>query len=124
MIAISLEFHAILSAYLSIGAGLIEATLSIMAGHADISMSLYGVALMAITDVIGGLLILLLWQCRPNGNGPSIEIAMRIKDLRYTSIIGLFMVFMGVFLMIDRLEESEYLLFVHIDRGPLLQFNN
>jgi hypothetical protein len=99
----SLSFHAVLSAYLSIFAGIVEAVLSIMAGTTDISMSLYGVALMALVDIAGSMLILLLWQCRPANcdetNRGSME---RMRDLQYTSIIGVFMILLGLFLMTDR----------------------
>ena len=53
------RFHAILSAYLSIVAGLVETVISLMDGMEEISMSLYGIALMAFVDITGSSFIFL-----------------------------------------------------------------
>ena len=46
------RFHAILSAYLSLVAGILEATLSIWQGHAEISMSLCNITLLLLLSLL------------------------------------------------------------------------
>jgi hypothetical protein len=102
-------FHAVFSSYLFIIAGVLENALSIIAGSKDASMSLYSVALMSSTDIIGGVLILTIWQNRkPDSDEEDkfereeIRASERLVDLWYTFTIGMFMVIMGLFLMFDR----------------------
>jgi hypothetical protein len=105
-------FHAVAAAYLSIGVGVIQATLTILAGLTDVSMSLYAVALMSILDVFGGVLILTLWQNR-KAESSYLDKYERIEateteevtDLWYSFIIGLFMLLMGLVLIIDRFDH-------------------
>ena len=102
-------FHAVFSAYLTIIIGLVLAVLTILAGRTDVSMSLYAVALMSILDVSGGILVLTLWQNRKEESTyvdkfERIEASEteEVTDLRYSFIIGLFMLTMGIFLILDR----------------------
>jgi hypothetical protein len=102
-------FHAVFSSYLSIVAGIVETVLSIIAGSKDASMSLYSVALMSSTDIIGSILILTIWQNRKLDSDlehelerEDIRASERLVDLWYTFTIGMFMVIMGLFLMFDR----------------------
>ena len=106
-------FHAVLAAYLTIAVGIVETTLSFLAGRTDISMSLYAVALMSITDVAGGFLILTIWQNRVDDPGyidklERIEAAEAEKftDFWYSLAIGVSMIVMGLFLMADRFEND------------------
>lgn len=105
----TMVFHAVFSAYLTIIIGLVLAVLTILAGRTDVSMSLYAVALMSILDVSGGILVLTLWQNRKEESTyvdkfERIEASEteEITDLRYSFIIGLFMLTMGIFLILDR----------------------
>ena len=102
MLGLSLRFHAIFSAYLSILAGIAEAVLSVMAGYQEESMSLYGIALMAFVDIAGSILVLLLWQCSNAVYGSDRPKSERFKEMRYSIIIGYLMIALGVFLMTDR----------------------
>ena len=104
-------FHAVLAAYLTIVVGIVETTLSFLAGRTDISMSLYAVALTSITDVAGGFLILTIWQNRvddPNYIDKLERIeaaeAEKFTDFWYSLAIGVSMIVMGLFLMADRFE--------------------
>lgn len=101
-------FHTIVSAYLSMIAGAIEAVMSIISGHEEISMSMYGIALMAIVDFAGSILVLQLWQCRGNGEERLIE--ERINECNYSMTIGVLMMSLGMFLTTDsitKLSERE-----------------
>lgn len=95
----SARFHALFSAYLSIFCGTLEAVFSLLAGSTELSMSLYGVALMATVDVAGSILIIVFYT-----NMTSMEYAVRQKrqELRYTFLIGCFMMILGIFLVVDR----------------------
>ena len=97
----SARFHAILSAYLSIVAGLLEAVLSISLGSEEDSMSLYGIALMGFVDVTGSLLILNLFQCRRTSYAGERSQQDKRTEIIYTIAIGLLMVVLGVFLIVD-----------------------
>lgn len=94
------KFHAIFSAYVSIFAGLIEAFFSIILGHAELSMSLYGIALMAIVDVTGSILVLKIWQKYDCDNNRE----KKILEARYSYIIGVLMMILGLFLVSDRYD--------------------
>lgn len=91
------KFHAVFSAYVSIFAGVIEAFFSVILGHAELSMSLYGIALMAIVDITGSVLVLLIWQSPDDRNREK-----KILEARYTYIIGVLMMILGLFLVADR----------------------
>lgn len=95
------RFHAVLSAYLSIAAGIVEASLSILAGHQEISMSLYGIALMAIVDVTGSVLVLMMWQC----GSLERKYTERIREMRYSIFIGIMMLLLGCFLVADSIKN-------------------
>jgi divalent metal cation (Fe/Co/Zn/Cd) transporter len=104
-------FHAVFSSYLSIIAGIVETVLSIIAGSKDASMSLYSVALMSSTDIIGGVLILTIWQNRKLDSQfvdkferEEIRAGEKLVDLWYTFTIGMFMLIMGFFLMFDSIR--------------------
>lgn len=107
MFGFSLRFHAIFSAYLSILAGIVEAVLSSMAGHEEVSMSLYGIALMAFVDITGSVLVLSLWQCSRAVYGTERPKSERFKEMHYSIIIGYLMVALGIFLMADRLDTWD-----------------
>lgn len=98
MTVFSGKFHAIFSAYVSIFAGLIEAFFSVMLGHAELSMSLYGIALMAIVDITGSVLVLMVWQKYDNDKNKE----KKILEARYSYIIGVLMMILGLFLVADR----------------------
>lgn len=111
----SFVFHAVAAAYLSIGVGIIQATLTILAGLTDVSMSLYAVALMSILDVFGGVLILTIWQNRKAESSyldkfERIEASEteEVTDLWYSFIIGLFMLLMGLVLIVDRFDRDYF----------------
>lgn len=115
----SFVFHAVVAAYLSIGVGIVQATLTILAGLTDVSMSLYAVALMSILDVFGGVLILTLWQNRKLESSyldkfERIEASEteEVTDLWYSFIIGLFMLLMGLILIIDRFDQHSAIIFL------------
>lgn len=91
------QFHAVFSAYVSIFAGIIEAFFSIVLGHAELSMSLYGIALMAIVDVTSSVLVLFIWQDSGERNKEK-----KILESRYSYIIGVLMMVLGLFLVGDR----------------------
>lgn len=93
-------FHAILSAYLSIIAGIIEAVLAVLSGREEISMSLYGIALVAVVDVTGSLLVLKMWQCR-SSSGERL-LPERLMEMNYSIVIGVLMTVLGTFLIADR----------------------
>ena len=106
---VSWIFHAVVSAYLTVVAGTVETALSFLAGTTDLSMSLYAVALMSITDIAGGILILTLWQNRKEESSYLDKYERReasetekSTDLWYSFTIGVFMLIMGLFLMADR----------------------
>lgn len=102
------RFHAILSAYLSIAAGVIEAVLSMLSGHKETSMSLYGIALMAFVDVTGSILVLQLWQCSSTNYAGERLASERRKEMNYSIIIGSLMIFLGFFLIADSLQTFIY----------------
>lgn len=109
LLGYSYVFHAVFSAYLSILVGLVQGTLTILAGRTDVSMSLYAVALMSILDVGSGILVLTLWQNRKEESSfvdkfEKIEASEteEITDLWYSFAIGLSMLVMGLFLVIVR----------------------
>ena len=93
----SYRTHAILSAYLSILAGAIEAGLSLWYGHSEISMSLYSIALMAFVDITGSVLVLFMWQ----RSSKERLVSDRLQELSYSMAIGVLMIFLGIFLMVD-----------------------
>lgn len=102
----NLVFHAILSAYLSIFIGLTEAGLSVYAGHAEISMALYGIAVMGLVDGTGSVLVLMMWQCGSQKNGKTERlVSERIREMRYSLIIGCMMLLLGSFLVVDSLKK-------------------
>ena len=92
------KFHAVFSAYLSIFAGIIEAFFSTILGHAELSMSLYGIALMAIVDITGSVLVLMIWQKYDSDRNKE----KKILEARYSYIIGVLMMILGLFLVADR----------------------
>ena len=87
-----------LSAYLSIMAGAIETVFSVVEGHEQLSMALYGIALMAIVDITG---MLFVWQ---NGDSSSSERStlQKMQEARYSYTIGALMMVLGLFLVADR----------------------
>ncbi len=95
------RFHAIFSAYLSIIAGVIEAIFSLITGHAELSMSLYGIALMAIVDITGSSLVLFIWQFSMS-DSTDVTTRHKIQEARYSYIIGALMMILGLFLVLDR----------------------
>jgi hypothetical protein len=64
-------------------------------------MSLYGIALMAIVDVTGSVLVLMMWQCGSNDR----KFSERIREMRYSIFIGAMMVLLGLFLVIDSIKN-------------------
>jgi len=79
-------------------AGIVEATLSLWYGHAEISMSLYGIALMAIVDITGSVLVLAMWQSSYNKER---LISDRLREMNYSIAIGSMMIMLGIFLIVD-----------------------
>lgn len=109
LLGYSFAFHAVLSAYMSLSVGIVEATITILAGRTDVSMSLYAVALMSILDAVGSILVLTLWQNRKEESSfadkfEKIEASEseEITDLWYSFTIGFSMLVMGLFLIIVR----------------------
>lgn len=98
-------YHALVSAYMSIILGITEAILAIYTGHADISMALYGIALMAIVDVTGSVLVVFMYY------GMSNEVVhnpdKKTKELRYSQAIGVLMILLGLFLVADSASDLE-----------------
>lgn len=77
--------------------------LKMIAGHADISMSLYGIAIMAIVDITGSILVLIFWQ----GNDTTVRgLTQTVRELQYSYIIGALMMLLGIFLILDRYSTS------------------
>lgn len=58
----SAVWHAIYSGYLSLFSGFVEFSLSVSTGHSENSMSLFGLAIMAIAEMTGSLLVIWRWQ--------------------------------------------------------------
>jgi hypothetical protein len=130
LLGYSFVFHAVAAAYLSIGVGIIQATLTILAGLTDVSMSLYAVALMSILDVFGGVLILTLWQNRKAESSyldkyERIEASEteEVTDLWYSFIIGLFMLLMGLVLIIDRFDHPHIIFWPMKNGGQKMNYN-
>jgi hypothetical protein len=130
LLGYSFVFHAVAAAYLSIGVGIIQATLTILAGLTDVSMSLYAVALMSILDVFGGVLILTLWQNRKAESSyldkyERIEASEteEVTDLWYSFIIGLFMLLMGLVLIIDRFDHPHIIFWPMKSGGQKMNYN-
>ena len=95
--------HAVVSAYLSIAAGIWELSLSVWVGHAEKSMSVYGIGIMAFVDIAGSILVLSLWQCgAPEGMRLLSE---RRREMLYSGCIGAMMIFLGLFLLADSLQR-------------------
>lgn len=99
-------YHAVLSAYLSIMAGLTELMMSLWAGHSEKSMSIYGIGIMAFVDVAGSVLVLSLWQCGPLSSPGGVRtIVDRRREMLFSAIIGTMMVFLGLFLIVDSMQR-------------------
>lgn len=95
--------HAVISAYLSILAGVWELGLSIWAGSAEKSMSVYGIGIMAAVDIAGSVLVLALWQC---GSVEGMRLlSERRREMHYSMCIGAMMIFLGMFLIVDSLQR-------------------
>lgn len=94
--------HAVISAYLSILAGLGELFMSLWAGHHEKSMSIYSIGIMAFVDCAGSVLVLTMWQC---GNPQVRLLADRRREMQYSAIIGVMMIFLGMFLVVDSLQR-------------------
>jgi hypothetical protein len=90
--------HAILSAYLSVFLGLIEAIISISVNISSLSMAIFGFALLAIVDIVGSLLVLRRWQFSSNIE-PFIS---NIQEQKDAVTLGYLMTLLGVFLVISR----------------------
>lgn len=73
-----------------------------LAGHEDISMSLYGIAIMAIVDITGSILVLIFFQGSSSSDTPDRDLPMKIREVQYTYIIGSLMMLLGIFLILDR----------------------
>ena len=108
------RLHAVLSAYLSIAAGVMETVMSFVAGFAEVSMSMFGISLVAFVDIMGSILVLLLWQCKRDADAD----ADRLRELRYSIVIGASMILLGIFLLVkcsidfynkESLDEEETL---------------
>ena len=96
-------WHAVVSAYLSILAGLGELTMSMWAGHTEKSMSIYGIGIMAFVDIAGSVLVLSMWQC---GSPQSVRLTSeRRREVQYSAIIGVMMIFLGMFLIVDSFQR-------------------
>jgi len=72
-----------------------------IAGHADISMSLYGIAIMAVVDITGSILVLIFWQGSSDIEGER-GLPQKIREVQYSYIIGALMMLLGIFLIVDR----------------------
>ena len=95
--------HAVISAYLSIVAGIWELSLSIWAGHNEKSMSVYGIGIMAFVDIAGSILVLSLWQF---GTVEGMRLlSERRREMHYSVCIGAMMIFLGMFLIADSLQR-------------------
>jgi len=122
--------HAILSAYLSILAGLGELVMSMWAGHHEKSMSIYGIGIMAFVDIAGSILVLSMWQCGSPQGGARL-ISERRREMQYSAIIGVMMVFLGIFLIVDSFQrlvhrskmDSSYLGVIDSVMGTLCGFS-
>mmetsp|Transcript_30178 Transcript_30178/g.30663 ORF Transcript_30178/g.30663 Transcript_30178/m.30663 type:complete len:261 (+) Transcript_30178:240-1022(+) len=91
------RFHAILSSYMNIIAGVIELTLAIRAGADEESFSMFGVALMTFVDLSGSILVLIRWQWLYS---PVIDHqAELLREMKLSCILGCFMTLLGVFLL-------------------------
>jgi divalent metal cation (Fe/Co/Zn/Cd) transporter len=98
----SARFHAVLSAYLSIAAGVTIAILALVAADEESSMSLYGAAFMGLIDSTGSVLVLMVYHtCTVNHHTATDRL-----EAQYSIIIGGLMLVMGVYLLTD----SSYML--------------
>ena len=73
-----------------------------IAGHTDISMSLYGIAIMAIVDITGSILVLIFWQGNEQTSSTERDSPEKIRELQYSYVIGSLMMLLGIFLILDR----------------------
>ena len=56
---------------------------------------------MAIVDVTGSVLVLMMWQC----GSTERKYSERLREMRYSIFIGLMMLFLGCFLVADSIKN-------------------
>lgn len=103
------EFQAVVSAYASILCGAVAIILSILAGREDFSLSLYGIALLEITDISGDILVLTIWQRRKDESEMTSSKELRaarasqkVMEAWSSFTIGVFLLICGMFLCAER----------------------
>ena len=101
---------AVAISYLSIGASVAELALFLTAY--DLSLSLYGVALMAITDISGDLLILTQWQGRVDESSYTSSRELRearasqkLMEVWASFTVGIFLFICALFLLADSIKS-------------------
>lgn len=92
------RIHALIAAWTSVFAGLILASLSFLSAHEENSMSLYAICLLSLVDTATSVMVILFWQVQEDMR----SISNSIKEHRYTYVIGVLMIFMGIMLFADR----------------------
>ena len=116
------RWHAVFSAYLSITTGIAGFVLTVVAANAEMSMALYGIALIEIVDVSASFLVLLVYQAKcgiVKYRGLNAE--ERRKETKYSFLIGVLMAILGSFLLIDR-YLIHFLLLMTSDRVNICNF--
>jgi len=104
------QVYAVAISYVSLGASVAELALFLTAY--DLSLSLYGVALMAITDISGDLLILTQWQGRAEESSftSSKELreartAQQLMEVWASFTVGIFLFICALFLLADSIKS-------------------
>ena len=101
------RLHAVASAYLSLSSGITGVILSVIAADAELSMSLYGMAMIGIVDVAASVLVLLVYQpsCLRLVNRGSNQLTNSAEiqlENKFSFAIGVLMALLGLFLLTDR----------------------
>ena len=94
------KYHAVFAAYLSLLTGTVGVVISIMAADAELSMSLYGMALIEVIDVAASIMVLYIYQ--PTCFKELSESAQDRIENQYSFMLGGLMFVLGVFLLTDR----------------------
>lgn len=100
------QFHALASAYLSVVCGVILAVFSFIIASSESSLSLFALCILAIIDIATSTLVIIYWQ----GNYKVTERKPQqsIQEHRYTTLIGMMMIMMGLLLFGNSLKTLIY----------------
>lgn len=96
------RLHALLAAWLSVIIGGTITILSFFSAQSAQSMSFFALCVMSVVDTSCSILVIAFWQ----GNKAETELTTSEskKEQRYTFMIGLMMVIMGIMLLVNRYD--------------------